>query len=103
MPLHWIQALFLALVLTPAQQPAADKTAASIAAARKALAEGQREGAFDALRTALGHSPASQEALQLLVEASKGDEDAQTFWLQALARATLGPERTNTLDSNGRR
>lgn len=95
---------FASLVLAALpQQPAADKTAASLAAARKALAEGKREGALDALRTALGHSPYSQEALQLLVEASKPDEDAQAFWLHALARATLGPERTNTLDSNGRR
>src|SRR5258706_7656087 len=87
----------------PAQQPGADKTAASIASARKALAEGKREGAFDALRTALGHSPFSQEALQLFVEASKTDEDAQAFWLHTLARATLGPERSNTLDSTSRR
>ncbi len=98
-----IVSLLLAALLAPAQQQAPDKTAASIAAARKALAEGKREGAFDALRTALGHSPFSQEALQLCVEASKPDDDAQSFWLHTLARATLGPERSNTLDSNGRR
>ncbi len=86
----------------PAQTPE-QKAAVSIAAARKALAENKREDAFNALKTALERVPSSQEALQLFVEASKGDEDAQTFWLFALARATAGPERTNTLDSNGRR
>ena len=92
-----------ALAQQPAVETPADKLAASLASARKAIAEGKREEAFSALKTALGHSSASQEALQLLVEASKGDEDAQTFWLHALGRATLGPDRSNTLDSNGRR
>jgi hypothetical protein len=101
-----ILALLLAaapLAQKPAADPSAARLAASLAAARKALAEGKRDSAFDALKTALAHSPFSQETLQLFVEASKPDEDAQTFWLHALARATLGPEHSSTLDSNGRR
>ncbi|MBK7642681.1 MAG: hypothetical protein IPJ19_06455 [Planctomycetes bacterium] len=95
--------LLAALAQQPAVETPADKLAASLASARKALSEGKREDAFNALKTALAQSPASQEALQLCIEATKPDEDAQSFWLFELARATLGPERTNTLDSNGRR
>ncbi len=85
-----------------AAQPAAkvDRAAAPLAAAKKALAEGRKDAALVSLAIALSSDPASIEALKLYVEANAGDDDARTFWQHTLARATLGPKGTLSLDAN---
>ncbi|MBI5365040.1 MAG: hypothetical protein HZA53_17820, partial [Planctomycetes bacterium] len=73
--------------------------AASIAAAKKAIAEGKHEQALTPLRLALAADPGSLEVLALFVDACANDADARAFWQHALARAATGPGGTLTLDA----
>ena len=87
------------------EEPAAapGRGAASIAAARKAIADGRAEQAFTPLRLALDAQPESLEVLALWVDACAHDEDARTFWQHELARAATRPGGELGLDAAGRK